>query len=107
MLKLKNQFKIIYLCLITFISLLFIIDNNQIMGMDSNKGKQILNNKINNSNFNELEFNEFCKLIEQRKQITQLQKIINSKNISIKETKSESSNKKRKALDLNTIPEDK
>ncbi len=31
MIKLKNQFKIIYLCLIIFIGLLFIFSNQQVM----------------------------------------------------------------------------
>lgn len=39
MFKLKNQFKIIYFCLITFISLLFIF-NNKVMAMQNNKNKQ-------------------------------------------------------------------
>nr|ABU55760.1 hypothetical protein [Clover phyllody phytoplasma] len=39
MFNLKNQFKIIYLCLITFISLLFIF-NNKVMAMQNNKNKQ-------------------------------------------------------------------
>ncbi|WEK82325.1 MAG: hypothetical protein PR2021_2530 [Candidatus Phytoplasma pruni] len=49
-------------------------NNNLVMAMDINKGKQISNNEINNSNFDDSEFKEFCKLIEQRKQIIQLQK---------------------------------
>ncbi|WP_017193785.1 SVM family protein [Vaccinium witches'-broom phytoplasma] len=40
MFKLKNQFKIIYLCLIIFVGLLFIINNQQLMAMQNNKNKQ-------------------------------------------------------------------
>ncbi|WP_341266502.1 SVM family protein [Candidatus Phytoplasma fraxini] len=37
MIKLKNQCKTIYLCLITFIGLLFIFNNNRVMAMNDNE----------------------------------------------------------------------
>ncbi|WP_341266769.1 SVM family protein [Candidatus Phytoplasma fraxini] len=48
MFKLKNQFKIIYLCLIIFVGLLFII-NNPLMAM--NNGNATSNNGHHNTNF--------------------------------------------------------
>ncbi|WP_083845869.1 SVM family protein [Italian clover phyllody phytoplasma] len=33
----KKQFKIIYLCLITFIGLLFVVNNYQLMAMNNNE----------------------------------------------------------------------
>ncbi|MBS2126382.1 SVM family protein ['Fragaria x ananassa' phyllody phytoplasma] len=47
MFKLKNQFKTIYFCLITFIGLLFIFNNNQIMAMNNQDN---ISNKKNNNN---------------------------------------------------------
>ncbi len=47
--KLKNQFKTIYFCLITFIGLLFIFNNRQIMAMNNNPSSSNPNNEnINN-----------------------------------------------------------
>ncbi|MEC4558627.1 MAG: SVM family protein ['Conium maculatum' witches'-broom phytoplasma] len=41
MFKSKNQFKTIFLCLITFISLLFIFHNHQTMAMDNQNNNNI------------------------------------------------------------------
>ncbi|MCQ9618825.1 MAG: SVM family protein [Candidatus Phytoplasma pruni] len=46
MIKLKNQLNIIYLCLITFISLLFIF-NNKVMAMNNLNDENSINNEIN------------------------------------------------------------
>ncbi|XXP77254.1 MAG: SVM family protein [Lettuce witches'-broom phytoplasma] len=49
MLKLKNQFKIIHLCLIIFIGILFIFNNNSIIAMNNNPSSSNPNNEnINN-----------------------------------------------------------
>ncbi|MDW3617973.1 MAG: SVM family protein [Candidatus Phytoplasma pruni] len=61
MFRLKNQFKIIYLCLITLIGLLFII-NNQVMALDNNDNinKIIIYDKSSNlSYFSQAEKNIF------------------------------------------------
>ncbi|KOR75265.1 hypothetical protein CPX_001768 [Candidatus Phytoplasma pruni] len=46
MIKLKKQFKIIYLCLITFIGLLF-INNNKVIAMNNLNDENSINNEIN------------------------------------------------------------
>ncbi|XXP77172.1 MAG: SVM family protein [Lettuce witches'-broom phytoplasma] len=73
MIKLKNQFKIIYLCLITFIGLLFIDNTHQLMAMNNghtnghfpqNNNNNILENRrtlhdllLNGANLNNAIYN--------------------------------------------------
>ncbi|XXP77162.1 MAG: SVM family protein [Lettuce witches'-broom phytoplasma] len=40
MFQLKNQFKMIYLCLIAFLVLLFLFNNYSLMAMSNNENKQ-------------------------------------------------------------------
>ncbi|XXP77407.1 MAG: SVM family protein [Lettuce witches'-broom phytoplasma] len=49
MFKSKNQFKMIYLCLITFIGLFFIFNNHQVMA--TNNGDMTSNNGHHNTNY--------------------------------------------------------
>ncbi|MBS2126617.1 SVM family protein ['Fragaria x ananassa' phyllody phytoplasma] len=117
MFQLKKQFKIIHLCLITFIGLLFIINNHQLIAMQNNKNKQILQK----AQPTDEEVNDFFRLVKKQKEIIQniKQKYPLLHNASVKEieewvcsdinlkTESQSSNKKTTNLDLNTIPEEK
>ncbi|XXP77250.1 MAG: SVM family protein [Lettuce witches'-broom phytoplasma] len=41
MVKLKNQFKMIYLCLIAFLGLLFIFNKHQMMTMNNNTKQNV------------------------------------------------------------------
>ncbi|WP_341266361.1 SVM family protein [Candidatus Phytoplasma fraxini] len=117
MIKLKNQFKIIYLCLITFIGLLFIFNNHQIMAMQNNKNKQILQKEQPNDE----EVNDVFRLVKKQKEIIKNIKKQHPhlQNASIKEIEqwicsdidqkleSQPSNKKQKNqnFDLNIIPD--
>ncbi|MEC4559254.1 MAG: SVM family protein ['Conium maculatum' witches'-broom phytoplasma] len=94
MVKLKNQIKTIYLGLITYIGLLFIFNNHQVMAMQNNKNKQknefdIVEEAIDQLNegieyFNkkgiQINLNKITKLLsknEKRKQKPQEDKSIN------------------------------
>lgn len=119
MIKLQNQFKIINACLFMFLGLFFIVNNNSIMAMQSNKsdkGKQISINEPSDE-----EVNSFFKLLKSANEnIQQIkQKHSHLKNASYKEienwvlygeVKKQNQpthiNKKQKTIDLNTIPEE-
>ncbi|WP_017191936.1 SVM family protein [Poinsettia branch-inducing phytoplasma] len=117
MFKLKNQLNIIYLCLITFIGLLFMNNNNLVMAMENNKNKQILQNEQPIDK----EVNDFFRLLKKQKEIIKniKQKHPHLQNASIKEieqwicsdidqkVESQSSNKKQKTknFDLNVVPD--
>ncbi|WP_341266770.1 SVM family protein [Candidatus Phytoplasma fraxini] len=115
MLKLKNQFKIISIYLFVFIGLLF-INMNQVMAMQNNKNKQTSEKEPTNE-----EVDCFFNLLKKQKEIIQTIKLKHPhlKDASFKEieewicldinpkNKLKSSDKKRKAIDLNTIPNEK
>lgn len=54
MIKLQKKIKIIYLCLITFIGILFILNDNQVMAMNNNPSSNI-NNEIIINNMEEFQ----------------------------------------------------
>uniref|UniRef100_UPI0003803B9C SVM family protein n=1 Tax=Vaccinium witches'-broom phytoplasma TaxID=85642 RepID=UPI0003803B9C len=47
MIKLQKKIKIIYLCLITFIGILFILNDNQVMAMNNLNDENTINKEIN------------------------------------------------------------
>ncbi|MBP3059288.1 hypothetical protein FEF22_000600 [Texas Phoenix palm phytoplasma] len=132
MFKVKKQFSsIIYICLISFIGLLFIINNNKVMAMNKNnseikirknKGKQIANNVPITK-----EVDEFFQLLQKAKKNIQqirennpflhkasVEEIEEHISLSIKRESEyiKKSIKNRKKIDLedldfNTIPKEK
>ncbi|MEC4559025.1 MAG: SVM family protein ['Conium maculatum' witches'-broom phytoplasma] len=66
MFKSKNQFKTFYFCLITFIGLLFICNNNQVMAMNNNisENNSVVDNHID-------EYNNFRNLLLTQGRISQ------------------------------------
>ncbi|MBS2126154.1 SVM family protein ['Fragaria x ananassa' phyllody phytoplasma] len=96
MVKLKKQFKTIYFCFISFIAILFTINNHQLMAMENDKNKQKNNFDIFeevveqfsegieyfNKKGIQINLNKITKLLsqnEKRKQKNE-EKSINSKN---------------------------
>ncbi|MBP3059290.1 hypothetical protein FEF22_000610 [Texas Phoenix palm phytoplasma] len=130
MFKVKKQFSsIIYICLISFIVLLFIINNDKVMAMNKNnyerindKGKQISNNE--SSDDSDAEVNDFFHLFKLLNQLLKKTKKkfnkIKEKNSLFEEASAEdieaahilldikNSDKKPKKLnlDLNDIPKE-
>ncbi|MGI3136037.1 MAG: SVM family protein [Candidatus Phytoplasma vitis] len=73
MFKLQNQFKIISVCLFTFLGFLFIINNNQVMAMKKqnsyiNKKSKDINNELFNllTNKKELEYKIHCFRVKEK-----------------------------------------
>ncbi|MBS2126582.1 SVM family protein ['Fragaria x ananassa' phyllody phytoplasma] len=66
MVKLKNQFKTIYLCLIAFIGLLFLFNNHQVMAMDNlvNEINEEIETNLETNQENILNIQKFCALHE-------------------------------------------
>ncbi|QYC31202.1 SVM family protein [Paulownia witches'-broom phytoplasma] len=113
MFKLKKHLLLFKIVLFLVLGLFLIANNHQVMAMENNKGKQILNDEPSDQ-----EINNFFKLVKKSQEnIKQLkQKYPHLKNASIKEIENflsfninqqqtNNNNKKRK-LDLNTIPEE-
>ncbi|MEC4559024.1 MAG: SVM family protein ['Conium maculatum' witches'-broom phytoplasma] len=80
MFNLKNQFKTIYLCLITFLGLLFIFNNHQVMAMNNGHS-----NDYNNSNNDD--FVTQARILQEMnlEQTRIVQQIFNARNDNVSE----------------------